>query len=56
MCPDTLMKPIVVAVDGSPHSNAAVAWAARECSLRHAPVTLVHVITPKLQTLSLIHI
>ena len=50
MCPDTLTKPIVVAVDGSPHSNAAVAWAARECSLRQAPVTLVHVITPNLQT------
>jgi nucleotide-binding universal stress UspA family protein len=37
---------ILVAVDGSPESDAAVAWAAHESVLRLAPVTLVHVISP----------
>jgi len=37
---------ILVAVDGSPESDAAVVWAARESVLRHAPVTLMHVISP----------
>ena len=43
---NTEPKPIVVAVDGSPHSDAAVEWAARESVLRHASVALVHAITP----------
>ena len=38
--------PIVVAVDGSPESDAAVAWSAREAALRHAPVKLTHVVVP----------
>jgi nucleotide-binding universal stress UspA family protein len=38
--------PILVAVDGSAESIAAVAWAARECALRQAPATLVHVVLP----------
>jgi nucleotide-binding universal stress UspA family protein len=46
----TLTRPIVVAVDGSAHSNAAVKWAARESVLRKAPVKLVHAITPGLGT------
>lgn len=37
---------ILVAVDGSPESDAAVDWAAHESILRHAPVTLMHVISP----------
>jgi nucleotide-binding universal stress UspA family protein len=37
---------IVVAVDGSPESDAAVAWAAREGAMRDVPVTLMHVISP----------
>jgi nucleotide-binding universal stress UspA family protein len=37
---------ILVAVDGSPESDAAVAWAADEAAMRHAPVTLIHVISP----------
>lgn len=41
---NTPTKPIVVAVDGSPHSNAAIDWAARECVLRGATVELVHVV------------
>ncbi|MBN3508713.1 universal stress protein [Mycolicibacterium septicum] len=37
---------ILVAVDGSAESDAAVRWAAREAVLRDAPVTLIHVIAP----------
>jgi len=39
---------ILVAVDGSPESDAAVVWAARESVLREAPVILMHVIAPAL--------
>lgn len=34
---------IVVGIDGSPYSNAAVRWAARESTMRNAALTLVHV-------------
>lgn len=37
---------IVVAVDGSAASDAAVVWAARESRLRRAPVTLLHAVPP----------
>jgi nucleotide-binding universal stress UspA family protein len=37
---------IIVAVDGSPASNAAVSWAARDAVMRHLPLTLVHVVNP----------
>jgi nucleotide-binding universal stress UspA family protein len=37
---------IVVGVDGSPAARVAVDWAAREASLRHLPLTLIHVISP----------
>ena len=33
---------IVVGVDGSPASDAAVVWAAREAAMRNIPLTLVH--------------
>ncbi len=36
---------IVVGVDGSPQSEAAVAWAAREAGMRGARLTLVHALT-----------
>ncbi len=36
---------IVVGVDGSPQSDAAVAWAAREAGMRGARLTLVHALT-----------
>ena len=35
---------IVVAVDGSPASNAAVCWAARDAAMRNIPLTVFHVI------------
>jgi nucleotide-binding universal stress UspA family protein len=48
MSTDSRASTILVAVDGSPESDAAVAWAARESSIRSAPVTLMHVISPVL--------
>lgn len=36
---------IVVAVDGSPASNAAAIWAAHEAAMRKAPLTVVHAVT-----------
>ncbi|MDP7701247.1 universal stress protein [Mycobacterium sp. TY815] len=36
---------ILVGVDGSEPSNAAVVWAAREAVLRHVPLTLIHMVT-----------
>lgn len=40
------MKPlgIVVGVDGSAASNAAVAWAAGDAAIRHIPLSLVHMV------------
>jgi nucleotide-binding universal stress UspA family protein len=35
---------IVVGVDGSAASNAAVGWAARAAAMRHVPLTLVHML------------
>ena len=37
---------ILVAVDGSAESDAAVRWAAREAAMHDAPVTLMHVVAP----------
>jgi nucleotide-binding universal stress UspA family protein len=37
---------IVVGVDGSAASNAAVRWAAHDSAMRHIPLTLVHVVKP----------
>jgi nucleotide-binding universal stress UspA family protein len=36
---------VVVAVDGSPASNAAVCWAARDAAMRNVPLTVVHAVT-----------
>jgi nucleotide-binding universal stress UspA family protein len=37
---------IIVGVDGSLASNAAVRWAARDASMRHVPLIIVHVVAP----------
>ncbi|MGE2723325.1 universal stress protein [Mycolicibacterium pulveris] len=37
---------ILVAVDGSPESQGAIRWAAREAAMRGIDVTLMHVIAP----------
>lgn len=37
---------ILVAVDGSPASDAAAAWASREAVGRRIPITLMHVVAP----------
>ena len=36
---------IVVAVDGSPASDAATCWAARDAAMRYIPLTVVSVVT-----------
>jgi nucleotide-binding universal stress UspA family protein len=37
---------VLVCVDGSPASDAAVAWATREAVMRELPVTLMHAVPP----------
>ena len=37
---------IVVGVDGSPSSKAAVWWAARDAAMRDVSLTVVHILTP----------
>jgi nucleotide-binding universal stress UspA family protein len=46
MSESTTKYGILVAVDGSAESDTAVRWAAREAVMRHASVTLMHVIAP----------
>ncbi|AFM16297.1 universal stress protein UspA-like protein [Mycolicibacterium chubuense NBB4] len=41
---------ILVGIDGSPESHAALRWAAQEARLRHSPVTLMHVVAPMVVT------
>jgi nucleotide-binding universal stress UspA family protein len=36
---------IVVGVDGSAPSNAAVCWAARDAAMRHVPLTVAHMVS-----------
>ena len=37
---------VLVSVDGSPASDAAVAWGAREAMMRKLPLTLMHAVAP----------
>jgi nucleotide-binding universal stress UspA family protein len=37
---------VVVGTDGSPSSHSALRWAAREATLHHVPLTVVHVADP----------
>lgn len=46
MSESTTKYGVLVAVDGSPESDAAVRWAAREAVMRDAAVTLMHVVAP----------
>lgn len=46
MSNDVRQPGVVVGVDGSPSSTAAVEWAARDAELRNVPVRLVHVVAP----------
>jgi len=41
---------IVVGVDGSPASDLAVLWAARQAHLEHRPIALVHGVSPTVAT------
>ncbi|WJV51115.1 universal stress protein [Streptomyces flavofungini] len=41
-----MLRAVVVGLDGSPESQAAVEWAAREARLRDLPLTLVSVLEP----------
>jgi len=43
---------IVVGVDGSPSSDAAVEWAAQDAEMRKVALTLVHIVTPVVPTAS----
>ncbi len=43
---DTKKYGVLVCVDGSAASDAAVAWGAREAIMRKLPVTLMHVVPP----------
>lgn len=41
---------VVVGVDGSPASNAAVCWAARDAAMRNLLLTVVHVVNTDVAT------
>ncbi len=41
---------ILVAVDGSVESDAAITWAAEEAAIRRQPITLMHVVEPVVVT------
>jgi nucleotide-binding universal stress UspA family protein len=46
MCSAVSHSGILVGVDGSPSSNCAVAWAARDAAMRNVGLTLVHAVRP----------
>src|SRR6478752_7405991 len=41
---------VLVGVDGSAASKAALAWATREAAMLNVPLTLVHIVVPVLPT------
>lgn len=52
MAESVIHRGILVGVDGSEASAAAVAWATRDAAMRNLPLTLVHVVTPVVPTLA----
>jgi nucleotide-binding universal stress UspA family protein len=46
MSESAVHRGILVGVDGSSPSTAAVAWATRDAAMHNLPLTLVHVVTP----------
>lgn len=52
MSESTTHRGILVGVDGSAASKAAVAWAARDAAMRNLSLTLVHVVVPVVPALS----
>jgi nucleotide-binding universal stress UspA family protein len=48
MCRQVARSNIVVGVDGSPASDAAVRWAAREAMMRVVPIKFINVVAPTL--------
>ena len=48
MARDALPSKLVVGVDGSAASDAAVRWAAREATMRRLPIELLNVVAPSL--------
>lgn len=41
---------VIIGVDGSAASNAAVCWAARDAAMRHVPLTVVHMVSAVVPT------
>lgn len=52
MSESVIHRGILVGVDGSGASAAAVAWATRDAAMRNLPLTLVHVVTPVVPTVA----
>jgi nucleotide-binding universal stress UspA family protein len=50
MSGEATLSGLVVGVDGSVASYAAVSWAAREATMRRLPIKLVHVVAPTLMS------
>jgi nucleotide-binding universal stress UspA family protein len=50
MSDEATLSGLVVGVDGSVASYAAVGWAAREATMRRLPIKLVHVVAPTLMS------
>jgi nucleotide-binding universal stress UspA family protein len=46
MATDAIRRGIIVGIDGSPTSAAAVDWAARDAAMRRVPLTVVNVLNP----------